>query len=79
MLVGDGKDYLADWLIRVFQCRISNAIENARFPGYPFKIVDIRGLDPAFGPRANAMHNLDQERDQGISHFLGALKHQSCQ
>ena len=63
----------------MFQGRISNAIEDARFPGHAFEVVDICGLDTAFGPRADLMHNLDQERDQGVGDFLCTLKHEGCQ
>lgn len=79
LLIGDRKNHLADRLIRVFQARISNTIQDARFPGHAFEIIEIRGLDTTFGPRPDAMHDLDEQGDQGVGDFLRALKHEGRQ
>jgi hypothetical protein len=44
----------------VFECRVGDAIEDARFPGHPLEIIEIGGFDSAFGSLADAMDNLDQ-------------------
>ena len=63
----------------MFECRVGDPIENARFSGHPPEIIEIGGFHAAFGSFADAMDKLDQQGDQGIGDFLATLKHQSCQ
>lgn len=63
----------------MFERGIGDPIEDARFPGHSLEVIEIGGFDAAFGSFADAMHNLDQQRHQGISDLLGPLEDQGSQ
>src|SRR5205807_6539430 len=75
LLISNREDDLANRLVWVFECRISNPVEHARFACDTFEFVDVLSLDAAFSPFANAMHDFEQQRNQSICDFLGTLKH----
>jgi hypothetical protein len=79
LFIGHRKDHFSHRVIRVLERRISDPIEDARFPGHPLEIIEIGGFHTALGSFADAMHDLDQQGDQGIRDFLRALKHQGSQ
>jgi hypothetical protein len=44
----------------MFERRIGDPIQDARFSGHPFQIIEIGGFDTTFGSFTNTMDNLDQ-------------------